>query len=198
MRGQSHVRTARRAVPVTAALVAGVLTLHAQAVRVEMSGTAPVVHASGIRFIRDEVLDRLKDGAAVRVEIDLDVADARGGVTLGTAHHTCTVSYDIWAERFAASRSGPPVRSMPHLQARQAEAWCFEALALPPFPAGRTRSGAPFWMRLHYRIQLPDPAQASDDDSGFSLARLIDTLSRRGASGRRRATIEAGPFQLQE
>jgi len=150
--------------------------------------------APGFRFISGQPLARLKDGLTVRVELEMRVLAASGADTAAAQHRrTCVFSYDLWEERFAASVSGSGSRSVSHVTAAAAEAWCIEQLAVPVSALGPLRN-QPFWIRLE--AQILNGESAGRDSEGLTLHGIIDTLSRRQASEKTSHSTEGGPFQV--
>jgi hypothetical protein len=167
----------------------------AQPVTIGTAGGALGVRAPEFSFIEREVLDRLRDGRTVRVDVELAVLSQPGGIPVASARHSFTLSFDLWEERFAVTRLGTPARSVAHLEADDAEAWCVAQLAVPVGEMGALGRDAPFWIRLESRV--PDARISSDDaDAVFTLRRLIEWLSRRGTDAVFGRSVEAGPFRL--
>ena len=155
------------------------------------------VRAPELRFIDGEPLARLKDGQSVRIDLELSVLARPGAAAAARSRQSCILSYDLWEERFAVAISGLPSRSMSHLTAVAAEAWCLEQLTVPMSALGTAGQQLPFWIRLEYRLPNGDnPAEREDD--GLTLRGLIDLLSRRPKTGEVSHSIEAGPFRVQE
>ena len=92
------------------------------------------------------------------------------------------VSYDLWEEKFSATRMRTARTSASHLTAEAAESWCLDHLSVP---AGGLTTDKPVYVRLDVRAQEPKERRPVDEDEGISLARLIDIFSRAGnpASG---------------
>jgi hypothetical protein len=171
---------------------AGVL---AQSVSVTPAGGVLRVRAPGLRFIEGEAQRRLKDGRSLRFDLAIEVLAAPRGGAFATGRERCTVSYDLWDERFAASRAGTPRLSVTHLDPRQAEAWCVEQVAVPLEPLTARGREDPFWVRVGYRAE--DPGSAPDaEGGGLTIWSLIDMLGRRPRSQALQGTVEAGPFRL--
>ena len=154
------------------------------------------VQAPGFGFVNGEPLARLKDGLTVRVELEMRVL-AGPGAAAAAAHsrQTFVLSYDLWEERFAVTVSGTGSRSVSHLTADAAEAWCIEQLTVPVSGLGSLRS-QPFWIRLESRIL--DGKSDGREDEGLTLRGIIDTLSRRQASEQTSHSAEAGPFRVRQ
>ena len=152
------------------------------------------VQAPGFRFITGEPLARLKDGLTVRVELELRVLGGPGAAAAAAqSRHTFVLSYDLWEERFAAAVSGTGSRSVSHVTAAAAEAWCIQQLAVPVSGLGSLRN-QPFWIRLESRLVNGENDGRAGE--GLTLRGIIDTLSRRQASEKASHSEEAGPFRV--
>ncbi len=152
------------------------------------------VQAPGFRFLSGQTLARLKDGLTVRVEIEMRVLAAPGAATPAAQNRqTFVLSYDLWEERFAASISGTGSRSVSHLTAAAAEAWCIQQLSVPISGLGPLRN-EPFWIRLD--AQIVNGQNNAREDEGLTLRGIIDTLSRRQASAKTSHSAEGGPFRV--
>jgi len=161
-------------------------------------GDALHVKAPEFSFIRGGALDRLKEGRPVRFDFSLAVLSGRGGPVVMQTRQSFNLSYDLWEERFAVTRIGPPspgfgaANSISHLTAKDAEAWCLEHL---PLSASNIARGRPFWIRIQYQVVDRDPAPNPEEDA-LTLRNLIDVLSRRRKTGEQGDLLEAGPFRL--
>ena len=169
--------------------------LGSQSMTVSTSGGEVHVQAPGFRFISGQPLARLKNGLPVRVELELRVLAGPGAETAASqVRQTFVLSYDLWEERFAATISGAGSRSVSHLTAAAAEAWCIEQLAVPVSRLGSLRN-QPFWIRLESKIV--DGESDGRDSEGLTLRGIIDTLSRKAGEKTSRST-EGGPFQVRQ
>jgi hypothetical protein len=175
-------------------IACAVVALAGQSLTVSATADAVQVKAAGLTFIEGPVLDRLREGRTVRLDFELAVLERPGGPTVSQTTQSFALSFDLWEERFAVTRVGTPVRSISHLRARNAEAWCLENLTIPVAALGRL-GREPFWVRLAYRVLTPAPT-ASPEDEGFTLQGIIDRLSRRRGDDDLRRSIDAGPFRL--
>jgi hypothetical protein len=175
--------------------VPAMMTLLAQSVSVQRSGESVVVHAPGFVFLRGEPLARVKDGRAIRVDLELAVLPGPGGVPTTQTRQVFVLSYDLWEERFAVTLPGTPPRSTTHRTPASAEGWCLEQLAVPVRALGALGRDRPFWVRLEYRI-LDGEGAPADDEGAFTLKGLIDALSRRRKETVWTHAMEAGPFRL--
>ena len=172
-----------------------VAPLVAQSVTIDTTGAAVRVR-SGFSFIDGDVLNQLRDGRSLIVDLELTVLTEPRGTVMAAAKHSFNLSFDLWEERLAVTRLGTPSRSVSHLRPRDAEAWCLQAVSIARTDLSRLGADAPFWIRL--ALQVPDlaaPADADADDV-FTIRRLIDVFSRRSREGALVKVVEAGPFRL--
>jgi hypothetical protein len=179
----------------TLALATVPLGVTAQSINVRASQDSLHLRSTGLGFLEGQVSERLKDGRTVRVDFVLTVLEKPDGTPVATAEHSFNLSFDLWEQRFAVTRVGKPPRSISHLTARDAEAWCLDNITLPLSAMGRLRSDTPFWVRLAYRVLERMPAGRREDES-FTLWTLIDVLSRRRQDQDGGQSVEAGPFRL--
>jgi hypothetical protein len=169
--------------------------LAAQTLTVRAAGDMLQVRGTGLRLIEGAVADHLKDGRSVRVDFEMTILDKAQGTQVTQNRQSFTLSFDLWEQRYAVTRAGAPPRSISHLAARDAEAWCLENLAMPLTALGRFARDLPFWIRVDYRVQDQPPAPAGTE-SAFTLRTLIEALSRRRPEEALARTIEAGPFRV--
>jgi hypothetical protein len=170
--------------------------LGSQAMTVTTTGGEVRVQAPGFRFITGEALARLKDGLTMRVEIEIRALAGPGAAAAAAQNRqTFVLSYDLWEERFAAAVSGTGSRSVSHLTAAAAEAWCIQQLSVPVSGLGAL-GNQPFWIRLESRVL--NGKDDSREDEGLTLRGIIDTLSRRQASEKTSHSAEAGPFRVRQ
>jgi hypothetical protein len=168
----------------------------AQAITISRVAGAVGVKAPGFTFIQGEPLALLKDGRSLRIDLELAVLPRAGAGGVAQDRQTIVLSYDLWEERFAATRVGPPPRSAEYLTSSGAEAWCLDQLAVPVGGLGRL-ANEPFWVRIGYRILDGDRTGADDGGGGYTLQSLIDALSHRRKASEWTHSVEAGPFRLQ-
>lgn len=181
---------------VLVALAWSITTLSGQSITVSAVADALRVRAPGFGVIKGETLSRLRNGRTVRFELELGVLPKPGVDPSTRLLHAFVLSYDLWEERFAVTLTGTSSRSMSHLRAADADAWCIAQLTVPVSALGPLGRGAPFWIRLEYRIEDGDRKPTSDDEAGYTLRSLIDILSRRRGTGELGGAIEAGPFRI--
>jgi hypothetical protein len=153
------------------------------------------VSAPRLRFLTGEPLERLQNGASVTYEFELTVRSERNGRTLGSVRQRYVVSYDLWEEKFAITRLEPGPRSVSHLSAAAAEAWCIDNISLPTTGLAPDR---PFWIRLEFRAEAAADTGQQSEETGFTLSGLIDIFSKKGPDEQLHGYSEAGPFLLAE
>ena len=192
------IRPARRAwrvalVALACAAAPGIVA--AQSLTVRAAGDMLQVRGTGLRLIEGVVADHLKDGRSVRVDFEMTILDKAQGAAITRNRQSFTLSFDLWEQRYAVTRAGAAPRSISHLAARDAEAWCLENLSLPLTALGRFARDLPFWVRVEYRVQ-DEPPPAADTGSPFTLRTLIEALSRRRADEALARSFDAGPFRI--
>lgn len=172
------------------------VALLAQSITVHRAGEALAIRAPTFTFIKGEPLVRLKDGRALRADLELSVTPGPGGAAAAETRQVFILSYDLWEERFAVTLVGAPSRSIANRTAGEIEAWCLDQLTVPLSRLGSLGHDRPFWIQLASRVLDGDSASSSGDDEGFTLRALIDALSRRRKENVWTHTVEAGPFRL--
>jgi hypothetical protein len=159
---------------------------------VERSGDQLRLSSAAFHFIEGTPLEQLRNGASVTFVFSVSVAAERGGAAPSRVEEAFAVSYDLWEERFAVTRTRPPAQSVSHLAAAAAEAWCLNALRVPvsAVPAGRT-----FVIQLDCLV--PDAADdRGETPSRLTLSGLLDALSRRGRAASPHWSARSGPLRL--
>src|SRR4029077_16930750 len=167
----------------------GAQSLTARVDRDELHIAAPRMH-----FLTGEGLDRLRDGVTVIYEFQLTARADKAGKVFARSQERFAVSFDLWEEKFAVTKLGSSPRSVSHLSAAAAEAWCVENTSLPvaALPANES-----IWLRVEYRADNSTSTPDQPDNSGFTLSGLIDIFSRRPRSEQVHGAEELGPFRLE-
>ena len=187
--------TVRYAQYVFVAASAACLCLLAQDLVLRRSTDQVRVSAPRLHFLTGKPLERMRNGASVTYDMQLTVYAENRLSVLRRGFERFVVSYDLWEEKFSATRMHSARTSASHLTADAAESWCLDNLSIPV--AGLPLD-KPVYLRLEVRAQEPRDRRPSEDDEGISLARLIDIFSKAGnpvSGGQWRA--EAGPVLLQ-
>jgi hypothetical protein len=178
-----------------AAMLAAAAGLDAQSLQVRAEPGRIRVSPSKSQFLDGKALDRLHNGATVVFAVQLALLTGSRGAVLARAAGRFAVSYDIWEEKYAVTRLASAGKSVSHLSSAAAESWCLDSLILAD--AGLSPDST-FWIRLEVRAEEPDEAPASNEESGVTLARLVEMFSRTQSSGDARRRAEAGPFRLRD
>jgi hypothetical protein len=121
-------------------------------------------------------------------------ADRDGRVVVKRAPERLVVSYDLWEEKFSVKIPGRGQRPFVG-SAAEAEAWCFDSLALSALGVAPDR---PYWLRFDLRTAGNRELASVMGDTGLSLSGLIDMLSRKPAAGEFSRTWNFGPFRLKD
>lgn len=169
--------------------------LAAQSLTVRASGDMLQVRGSGLRLIESAVAAHLKDGRSVRVDFEMTILDKAQGAAVTQNRQSFVLSFDLWEQRYAVTRTGAAPRSISHLTARDAEAWCVENLSIPLTALGRFARDLPFWVRVEFRVQDQPPPPA-DTQSPLALRTLIEVFSRRGSEEALERSFVSGPFRI--
>jgi hypothetical protein len=165
----------------------------AQSLTARIEGNQLHIAAPRLHFLAGQALNRLKDGATVKYELQLEAKVDRNGTVLARTQEQFAISYDLWEEKFAVTKLGSSPRSISHLSAAAAEAWCVDNITIPVAAIGASQ---PFWIRLDYRADDSGPTTEADN-SGFILTGLIDIFSRRTRSEQLHGSDEVGPLRLE-
>lgn len=154
------------------------------------------ISAPQIRFLTGKALEQLRNGANVGFASLLTLTPEETSATiLARALDRFVVSYDIWEEKFSATRPGPPARRADRLSVPAAEAWCLdELLPIPQSLTPETR----FWIKLELRAEDPKETASIIGEPGINLTRLVEIFSRPPRNAQQRWTETAGPFRLQD
>lgn len=178
-----------------AAALACCAAVRAQTLAPQLDSTSLSVRAKHPVFLDGTALERLHDGATVIFTLELSILSASRGPLHSRVSGRFAVSYDLWEERFAVTRLGVSRKSVSHLTAPEAEAWCLGELRLP-VPA--LSPDSPFWIRLDVQPEQAGNREPPSGDVRAGLARLVELFSQPLSSPDQRRRIEAGPFRLKE
>lgn len=178
-----------------AAFAAGLPGWCAQTIEVRADGGMLRASAPQVHFLAGNPLERLHNGASVIFAVQITLLANRRTDVLRRAASRFAVSYDLWEEKFAVTRLGKPRHSVSHLSAREAEAWCLDELRVP---VSGLPPDSPFWVRLEVRAEEVSDESLSEEESGFTLARLVELFSRSPAREQPHWEEEVGPLRLRD
>lgn len=154
------------------------------------------ISAPQIRFLTGKPLEQLKNGATVGFVCQVTMTPSEtSGAILARAIDRFVVSYDIWEERFSATRAGPPLRHADRMNVPATEAWCLDEALTPPASLPRS---SPFWIKLELRAEDPKESAAIVGEPGINLNRLVELFSRPPRSTQPHWSEVAGPLKLQD
>jgi hypothetical protein len=169
------------------------LGLSAQALRVRLDGDDLRIAAPQLRFLSGKPLQKLKDGASVVFLAQLSISPEVNAPAIKRAVDRFVVSYDVWEEKFAVTRTG--MERETHLSPSAAESWCLERLAIGIEGLAPDK---PFWLRLELRAEDARDQAAVVGESGINLTRLIEVFSNPAHAQQMRWELTAGPVRLME
>jgi hypothetical protein len=177
------------------AAFAACLCVLAQDLVLRHTADALLVTAPRLHFLTGKPLERMRNGASVTYDMQLSILSDNRQYVFRRGFERFVVSYDLWEEKFSATRMRTARTSASHLTAEAAESWCLDHLSVP---ASGLATEKPVYVRLDIRAQEPKDRRSIDDDASISLGRLIEIFSRAGnpASGTQ-WRAEAGPISLQ-
>jgi hypothetical protein len=167
----------------------------APALQLRLDGDELRISAPPFRFLQGKSLERLQDGSSVAFLAQLSLATDASAAASRRAVDRFVVSYDLWEEKFAVTRTGRERRTISHLTAAAAEAWCLDSLALNVAGLAPDR---PFWLRLEFRAEEPKDQAAVVGEPGINLTRLIEVFSSPARAQQPRWEASVGPLRLTE
>ena len=158
------------------------------------------IFAPRLHFLTGKPLEKLKDGATVSFlgQISISASGDVNAAVQARAIARFALSYDIWGEKFKATRfslskTETPPRSASNLSSEAAEAWCLENLSIDvsQFPLDR-----PIWGRFEFRVEDGQEGAGVVGDPGINLTRLIELFSRPPRPKQPSWELRAGPLRL--
>jgi hypothetical protein len=147
----------------------------AESLQVTQSADEVRITAPGFHFITGKPLERLQNGNAVAFDLLLSALGDGKTTVLQRAFERFVISYDLWEQTYSVSRMRSKRGQAAHLTAPQAEEWCISGMTLR---ASNLPKDDPVWFRLEVRPQESKQIDPGFDESGPSLAALIDVFSR--------------------
>ena len=151
-------------------------TLAADPLEARLDGDHIRVSAPSLRFLVETPLEHLHNGTSVTFTLTLGLRKEPDVPAAELDTQRCTVSYDLWEEKFAVTHLAPTPSSISHLSAEAAEAWCVDKLSLP---IARIANDQPFWLRLEFVEESMADESRDSGPFGLALGNLIDIFSRR-------------------
>jgi hypothetical protein len=176
---------------VAVAMWAEELILRAQENRLEFS-------APGVRLLTGKPLERLtKTAKAVPFDFQVTIAVGRPERIVRRSVERFVISYDIWQEDYTVNRIASAPRSLTHVSARQAEAWCFQEMAVD---LTGIAPGQPIWAEMDIRAVDDRDARLFADitESGINLTPLLELFARPPRTEQPHWKLEAGPYTIEQ
>ena len=185
-----HLRGLALACEWAVVLAAAVLLAQQGTLTVERQGDRLHLSVRNLHFLEGRPLEQLKNGAALPYVFSVTIQPSQGGGRLLRLEERFVISYDLWEERFAIVQQGRPRRTVSHLTAAAAEAWCLDSLtpSVAAMPPEKT-----FVVKLQCSVGPEDEPQSG---GGFTLSTLIDVFSRKDAAAPPRWELLSAPFRL--
>jgi hypothetical protein len=159
--------------------------------------TAPRVH-----FLGGKPLALLHNAAPVPFDFQMTIWHGKRDQVFEKLTDRFVVSYDLWEERFKVVKTQSPVKSIEHLTADKAEAWCFQQMSAS-LDLTNVNGAEPLWARVDIRAQDAKGGslfgRGSISDMGISLTSLIEIFSRPADTQQSHwGPYDVGPFTLDE
>ena len=174
-------------------LAVAVLAL-AQSLQVSQSADEIRITAPGFHFLKGKALERLQNGNAVPFDLLLTALGEGRTTVLQRAFDRVVISYDLWEQTYSASRMRSNRGQASNMTAQQVQDWCLAGMTLR---ASSLPQSEPVWFRLEVRPLEPKQADPGFEESGPSLAALIDVFSRASRSKNTEMwRVETGPVRL--
>lgn len=178
---------------VATAMFAEELILRAQGTRLDF--TAPRLH-----YLTGRPLARLKNAEPVAFDFQARLAS---GVTSNVIRQNTArfvISYDLWEERYAVTKTTPARKTASHLLAADAEAWCLQEMSITDLNG--IAGNQTLWASLDIRAEEESEARLfsrSDiSDAGINLNGLIELFSKPSRATQAHWTLESGPVTLDQ
>ena len=160
------------------------------------------ISAPKLHFLVGKPLERLKDGATVSFlgQISILNSDDSNAAVQARAIARFALSYDIWAEKFKATRfSREQERSPRSFRVESDQRLGRRMVPAESFPRCQPVSAQdrPIWVRFELRVEEGQDGAGVVGDPGINLTRLIELFSRparpRQPSWER---LDTGPLRL--
>jgi hypothetical protein len=168
------------------------LILRAQGGRLDFS--APRLH-----YITGRPLARLRNAEPVAFDfqVTLSAANKTNVIKQNTARFV--ISYDLWEERFAVTKTTPARKTASHLTANEAEVWCVQEMSLD---LNGVAANQPLYASMDIRAVEESETRlfgrGNITDAGISLTSLLERFSRPSKSTQPHWNLEVGPITLEQ
>lgn len=164
-----------------------------------LDGDVLHVSAPNFTFLNGKPLERLKDGASIAFIAQLTVSSSPNYVVPDARSVArFAVSYDIWEERFSVTKitdRPDQRRTVSHLPGPEAEAWCFNNLAIN---RSDVPTDKPFYLQLDLRVEDPRDQAGVIGETGISIARMVEIFSRPVREKQVHWLLNSGPVRVED
>jgi hypothetical protein len=178
---------------VATAMFAEELILRAQGSRLEFS--IPRAH-----YLTGRPLARLRNAEPVGFDFQVRLATPTKTNVVKSNTARFVISYDLWEETFAVTKTAPSRKTARHLTAGEAEVWCVQEMSvldLSGVPANQ-----PLWASLDIRAEDESESRLFSrndiSDAGISLKPLLELFSKPSRATQEHWTFETGPVTLEQ
>lgn len=133
-------------------------------------------------FFAGKPMDRLKYGIEVPFLIRTTLWSGNHNHVFRSAADRFIVSKDIWDQTYQVVKTEAPGKTVAHLSAKDAQAWCLSQMSLDTTGLSDTE---PLWARLEIRAEPPRDGGILGDSvnsSGISLTSLVELFARPAGS----------------
>jgi hypothetical protein len=151
-----------------------------------------------VHFLGGRPLELLHNAAPVPFDFQVTLSSGTRTHVFQKLTDRFVVSYDLWEQKFRVIKTQSPVKRIEHLSAVDAEKWCWQQMSMDVSGIG---AAEPLWTRFEIRAEDAKDGPlfgGSINDSGISLARLIELFSRPPAQQSHWGPFDDGPFTLDD
>jgi len=168
------------------------LILRAQGPRLEFS--APRVH-----YLTGRPLARLKNAEPVAFDFQVKLSTANKTSVLKQNTARFVISYDLWEERYAVTKTAPARKTASHMTAAEAEVWCVQEMSLD---VTGLAANQPLWASIDIRAEDESESRLFSrkdiTDAGISLNPLLEIFTKPSRASQAHWTAETGPITLEQ
>ena len=177
---------------VATAMFAEELILRAQGGRLDFS--APRLH-----YISGRPLARLRNAEPVAFDFQVKLSTANKTNVVKQSAARFVISYDLWEERFAVTKTTPARKTASHLTANEAEVWCVQEMSLD---LAGVAANQPLYASMDIRAVEESETRlfgrGNITDAGISLTSLLERFSKPSKSTQPHWMLETGPVTLEQ
>jgi hypothetical protein len=178
---------------IATAMFAEELILRAQGTRLDFS--APRFH-----YLIGRPLARLKNAEPVIFDFQARLAAGNKTTVVKQITARFVISYDLWEERYAVTKTTPSRKTARHLTAAEAEVWCVQEMSVTDLSG--VAANQPLWASLDIRAdEESEPrlfSRSDISDAGISLNGLVELFSKPSRATQSHWYLEAGPVTLEQ